>query len=142
MRSAEADPSLAAVKPLVAAAKRRLDADARLIDNAVLATLPGFHLPKAVFTAIGTARRDALAAFAKVFALKAEGEARQLALRWLSLTASGFGATHAALRAERLAPATAATKRRVARDRLARSGKAFLELDRALGCPHGCRRRP
>jgi hypothetical protein len=142
MRSAETDPSLAAVKPLVAAAKRRLDEDGRRIDKAVLATAPGFHLPAAVFTAIGTARRDALASFARVFAVQPNGATKQLALAWLSLTAAGFGATHDALRAERLAPATAARKRRVARERLARSGIAFLALDRALGCPHGCRRRP
>lgn len=141
MRSAEPDPSVAAVKPLVATAKRRLDADARLIDRAVLATQPGFHLPAAVFAAIGTARRDALAAFARVFAAEAPGPARELALRWLSLTAAAFGATHDALRAERLAPTTAVRKRRLARDRMALSGEAFLELDRALGCPYGCRRR-
>ena len=142
MRSTETDPSLAAVKPLVAAARRRLDADTRLIDSAVLTTQPGFHLPAALFTAVGTARRNALAAFARVFALQTDGAARQLALRWLSLTAAGFGATHDALRAERLAPSTAGGKRRVARDRLVGSGTAFLELDQALGCPHGCRRRP
>jgi hypothetical protein len=132
---------LADVRSLVDDAKRRLEEDLRRVDRAVSANPPADDLHAAVFEAIGLARRDALAAFGRIFKLDDTSPERQLALTWLSLAASALATTHAALRAERVSPATAGTKRRLAQQRLAGIWKAFLELDRALGCPYGCGKR-
>lgn len=139
MAESAADRSLADVGTLVSEAKQRLDADLRGIQRAVRSSPPEDDFPPSVFKAIATARREALTSFGKVFRLQSDEPARQLALAWLSYTAVALAAMYDALRAERIAPATAGKQRRLARDRFARTSKAFLELDRALGCPFGCK---
>jgi hypothetical protein len=139
MASSAADRSLADVSTLVSEAKRRLDADLRNIQSAVRSSPPEDDFPPSVFKAIATARRDALTSFGKVLRLPSDEPARQPALAWLSYTSVALTAMHEALRAERIAPATAVRKRRLARDGFARTSKAFLELDRELGCPFGCK---
>ena len=129
----------AEVEGIVADAKRRLDEHLRRINRLVRANPPANPLPLAVFTAIGAARRDALTALGRILRLQSDEPAKQLALVWLSYVAAGLSSTHAALREERIGAATGGQTRRLARARFARVGEAFLELDRALGCPHGCK---
>jgi hypothetical protein len=139
MASTAADHNLADVGTLVSEAKRLLDADLRRIRSAARSSPPEDDFPPSVFKAIATARRDALTSFGKVLRLQSDEPARQLALTWLSYAAAGLTASYEALRAERIAPATAGKQRRLAQDRFARTSKTFLELDRALGCPFGCK---
>lgn len=127
------------VASIVADAKRRLDGHLSRIDRLVRATPFIDPFPPTVFTAIGAARRDALTAFGRILRLETDDPAKELGLTWLSYVAAGLSSTHAALREQRLGASTARKTRRLARARFARIGGAFLELDRALGCPHGCK---
>lgn len=127
------------VASVVSDAKRRLDEHLKRINGLVRANPPADPFPLAVFTAIGAARKDALVAFGRILPLETDEPAKQLALTWLSYVAAGLSSTHAALREERLGAATAGRTRRLARARVAHVGEAFLELDRSLGCPHGCK---
>jgi hypothetical protein len=126
------------VRSIVADARQRLAADMARIDRAVRAAPTGEPLPNGVFDALGTARRDALTAFGRLLQLS-EAPARQEALAWLSIMAASLTSTYRALRAERVSPATAARARQQAQSRLRQVAPAFLALDRALGCPYGCK---
>jgi hypothetical protein len=139
MPAVAADRTTVELKQLVDDAKKRLDAGAARFRRALRGTQIGGETPLAPFKAIAAARRDALAAFGKILALDSSDESKHLALTWLSLTAAGLSAFHEALRAERLAPATSRQQHQLAHVRFTNARKTFLDLDRALGCPYGCR---
>lgn len=128
----------AAIEELVADALRQLEADGARLGRALRATPLGGEPTLAALKEVATARRHALSAFGRLLA-SADHPVKPLALQWLSLVASGLTALHTAIRTATRAPATSAKQHRIASDHLRAAQARFLEIDRALGCPHGCR---
>jgi hypothetical protein len=119
---------------------KQIDADAARLSRAFRAVpatdADGVSLE--VFAAIATARRHALAAFGKVLAHDSQDPAKSIALMALSTLGAGLGSQYRSLRTKD--PLVARRESRLARDRFTAAADAFLELDRALGCPYGCKK--
>lgn len=127
------------VRTLVDAAKKQLDADNARLGRTFRALSPSSEsVSLDVFAAIATARRHALASLAKLLALETQDPAKGAALTFLSTIAAALGSQYRLLQARD--PIAARREDRLARDQLVAASRAFAELDRALGCPYGCRK--
>lgn len=128
------------VRSLVDAAVKQIDADAARLGRAFRAVpaddADGVSLE--VFAAIATARRHALAAIGKLLALDTQDPAKGTALTALSALAAALGSQYRSLRTRD--PVVAQKEDALAGDRFAAATKAFAKLDRALGCPYGCKK--
>ena len=127
------------VRAVIAAAVRQLEADTARLGRALRRLPANADGPSLeVFAALATARRNALTALRKLLALRTDDAARNAAATTLSLVAAALASQYDSLRAT--VPSVAAREERAARERFAAAGKAFAELDRALGCPYGCKK--
>jgi hypothetical protein len=127
----------AAVDQLVADAARQLEADGARFSRELRKEPLGGEPTLAVMKELSVARRHALAAFGRVLAAP-DHPAKLPALQWLALTAGALTALYSSIRIATRAPAASAKEHRRARARFKAAGKAFHEVDRALGCPYGC----
>ena len=129
----------AAVDDLVAHAVRQLEADGARFARVVRANpLVDGEPTLAVMKELAVARRHALAAFRRVLAAP-DHPAKLPALQWLALMARALTALYSSIRIAKRAPAASAREHRRAGAGFKAAGKAFLELDRTLGCRYGCK---
>ena len=121
-------------------AVRELREDVARLGRAMLALPKQEETPSpALFAAIATAYRHALANARRVEALDLDYELRSMALAVFVMQATGLETYHRSLRAS-----TRAGRRRLderAGMYFRASSTAFLQLDRLLGCPYGCKER-
>ena len=130
---------IAAVDELVAQAVRQLEADGARFRRVVRANpLVDGEPTLAVMKELAIARRHALAAFRTVLAAP-DHPAKLPALQWLALLARALSAMYTSIRIAKRAPAASAREHRRARSGFQAVRKAFLELDRTLGCRYGCK---
>jgi hypothetical protein len=128
-----------AVDELVAQAVRQLEADGARFTRVVRANpLVDGEPTLAVMKELALARRHALTAFRGVLAAP-DHPGKIPALQWLAQMTKGLTALYSSMRSATRAPAASAKERRRAREGFKATRKAFLELDRALGCRYGCR---
>ncbi len=139
MASVAVEQNAEELQRLIDAAIRRLDADSARVGRALRA-IPVSDpdgVSRDLFRALAAARRNALGIFANVLALETPHPAKGRALTWLALGAAGLGAFYRSLRAGD----TPSGRRqdRLAQAYFTRATAAFGEMDRALGCPYGCK---
>jgi hypothetical protein len=128
------------LRATIDAAVARLDADAGLLARALRskATKNSDDVPLSVFAAIATARRHAFASFGTIRRLESTGPEYGLALMTFSILGSALGSVYRSLRERD--PVAAKRERRLADERFAAATRVFADLDRALGCPYGCKK--
>jgi hypothetical protein len=125
------------LRSFVDAAVRQLREDVARLGRAMEVLSRSDGAPSsALFAAIATAYRHALANARKIEALDLDYEHKSAALAVFTMQATGLEAYHRSFRAS-----TGAGQRRLdarASMYFKASSTAFLRLDQLLGCPYGC----